>query len=85
MTGRERVLAALDGRPAAVVETIRAMGVKVRLHICGSTVKLFADMGKLGADIVDLDLMAALDEARRAIGPSTGGAERHRPGAGVAQ
>jgi len=52
-----------------LIEGIRAMGVKVRLHICGNTRKLFADMGKLGADIVDLDWMAPLGEARQAMGP----------------
>ena len=58
----------MTGAPQ-LIETIRAMGVKVRLHICGSTRKLFADMGKFGADIVDLDWMAPLDEARQAMGP----------------
>ncbi len=52
-----------------LIEGIRATGVKVRLHICGSTRKLFADMGTLGADLVDLDWMAPLDEARQAMGP----------------
>jgi MtaA/CmuA family methyltransferase len=52
-----------------LIEGIRAMGVKVRLHICGNTRKLFVDMGALGADIVDLDWMAPLDEARQAMGP----------------
>jgi MtaA/CmuA family methyltransferase len=52
-----------------LIEGIRAMGAKVRLHICGSTRKLFADMGTLGADLVDLDWMAPLDEARQAMGP----------------
>jgi MtaA/CmuA family methyltransferase len=52
-----------------LIEGIRAMGVKVRLHICGNTRKLFADMGTLGADIVDLDWMAPLNEARQAMGP----------------
>ena len=51
-----------------LIEGIRAMGVKVRLHICGSTRKLFADMGTLGADLVDLDWMAPLDDARQLMG-----------------
>jgi uroporphyrinogen-III decarboxylase len=58
----------LTGAPR-LIEKIRAMGIKVRLHICGSTRKLFADMSKFGADIVDLDRTTALDEARQAIGP----------------
>jgi MtaA/CmuA family methyltransferase len=52
-----------------LIEGIRATGGKVRLHICGSTRKLFAGMGKLGADLIDLDWMAPLDEARHAMGP----------------
>jgi MtaA/CmuA family methyltransferase len=52
-----------------LVEGIRALGVKVRLHICGSTRKLFGDMGKVGADIIDLDWMAPIGEARLAMGP----------------
>lgn len=53
-----------------LIQGIRAMGTKVRLHICGNTRKLFSDMGRLGADIVDLDWMAPIAEAREAMGPS---------------
>ncbi|MBZ5593990.1 MAG: uroporphyrinogen decarboxylase family protein [Acidobacteriia bacterium] len=53
-----------------LIQGIQALGVKVRLHICGSTRKLFSDMGKLGADIVDLDWMAPLGEAREVMGPT---------------
>jgi MtaA/CmuA family methyltransferase len=52
-----------------LVQGIRALGVKVRLHICGNTRKLFGDMGSVGADIVDLDWMAPIAEAREAMGP----------------
>jgi uroporphyrinogen-III decarboxylase len=41
----------------------------VRLHICGKTRRLFAGMGSLGCEIVDLDWMAPLAEARAAMGP----------------
>jgi len=53
-----------------LIQGIRALGVKVRLHICGNTRKLFEDMGRLGADIVDLDWMAPISEAREAMGGS---------------
>jgi len=53
-----------------MVQGIRALGVKSRLHICGNTRKLFGDMGRVGADIVDLDWMAPINEAREAMGPS---------------
>lgn len=52
-----------------LIQGIQALGAKVRLHICGNTRKLFTDMGRLGADIVDLDWMAPVGEAREAMGP----------------
>jgi MtaA/CmuA family methyltransferase len=52
-----------------LIDGLHAMGARVRLHICGRTRRLFEDIGKLGADIVDLDWMAPLDEARRKMGP----------------
>ncbi len=49
---------------------IHDMGARVRLHICGRTRQIFPHMARLGADIVDLDSMAPLDEARREMGSS---------------
>ena len=53
-----------------LVEGIRAMGAKTRLHICGNTRKVLGDMGTVAADIVDLDWPSPLDEARSAMGPA---------------
>ncbi len=53
-----------------LVEGIRALGVKTRLHICGNTRKVLGDMGTVGADIVDLDWLSPLEEARTAMGPA---------------
>lgn len=53
-----------------LVDGLHAMGGLVRLHICGRTRKLYEGMGRLGADIVDLDFVAPVDEARRAMGPA---------------
>lgn len=53
-----------------LIDGLHAMGARVRLHICGRTRRLFEEMGKLGAEIVDLDWMAPLDEARRKMGPT---------------
>lgn len=53
-----------------LISGIQDMGARVRLHICGRTRQIFSDMGRLNADIVDLDSMAPLDEARREMGPS---------------
>lgn len=51
-----------------LVAAIREMGVLVRLHICGNTRKILAGMGQTGADIVDLDFLSPLGEARAAMG-----------------
>jgi MtaA/CmuA family methyltransferase len=52
-----------------IVREIHNMGCRVRLHICGNTRKILHGMGQTGADIVDLDFLAPLDEARAAMGP----------------
>lgn len=52
-----------------LVDAIHAMGAKIRLHICGNTTAILASMGRLGCDIVDLDYPAAVDVARKAMGP----------------
>jgi MtaA/CmuA family methyltransferase len=50
-----------------LVAAIRAMGVPVRLHICGNTRKIAKGMGETGADIVDLDFLTPMAEARAAM------------------
>jgi MtaA/CmuA family methyltransferase len=52
-----------------LVNGLREMGVRVRLHICGNTRPILEGMGKLGCDIVDLDWMVPIEEARQAMGP----------------
>jgi len=54
-----------------LVDGIHALGGKVRLHICGHTRRILEGMGKLGCDIVDLDSMAPISEARQKMGPHT--------------
>ena len=53
----------------ALVEAIQAAGARVRLHICGKTRRLYAGIAATGADMIDLDSMAPLDEARAQMGP----------------
>ncbi len=48
---------------------IHAMGARVRLHICGDTRHIQEGLGRVGADIVDLDSISPFDEARRKMGP----------------
>src|SRR5262249_6398487 len=52
-----------------LVSAIQAAGVPVRLHICGKTRRLYSGMAAVGAEIVDLDFMDPIDEARAAMGP----------------
>ena len=63
----ERVVLPFERRLA---EGIQSAGGRVRLHICGNTRKLLPLMGRVGADLVDLDSPSPLDEARAAMGPA---------------
>ena len=53
-----------------MVDGIHAAGGKARLHICGNTRRSLEPIGKLGCDIVDLDYMAPISEAREKMGPN---------------
>lgn len=53
-----------------MVDGIHAAGAKVRLHICGNTRRSLDRIGQLGFDIVDLDYMVPISEARAAMGPN---------------
>jgi MtaA/CmuA family methyltransferase len=50
------------------VDAIHSMGALVRLHICGNTNSLFPLLSEVKADIVDLDSMAVITDARSRIG-----------------
>jgi MtaA/CmuA family methyltransferase len=52
-----------------LVDGIHALGGKVRLHICGNTRRILEGIGSLGSDIVDLDSLAPISEARQKMGP----------------
>jgi MtaA/CmuA family methyltransferase len=52
-----------------LVEGIHAAGGGARLHICGNTRSILAEMGSLGCDVVDLDTLVPLAEAREKMGP----------------
>jgi uroporphyrinogen-III decarboxylase len=54
-------------RERELIAAIRAMGVPVRLHICGNTKRIVEGMGRTGADIIDLDFPTPLGHARRAM------------------
>ena len=52
-----------------LVDGIHAMGGRVRLHICGNTTPLLKHIGELDCDIVDLDSMVSIEQARNEMGP----------------
>ncbi len=53
-----------------LIDGIHAMGGLVRLHICGNTKRILEGMGRLGADIVDLDYPSPIAMGRAAMGPN---------------
>lgn len=52
-----------------LIDGVKAMGAKVRLHICGNTRFALEGMGRLGCDIVDLDFPSPVHEGRAKMGP----------------
>ncbi len=51
-----------------IFEAVHEMGGIARLHICGNTNKIVADMVESGADIIDLDWMVDMKAAADAFG-----------------
>ena len=51
-----------------LVDSIHAIGGRVRLHICGNTRRLLQGMGKLGCEMVDIDYPVAMELARSQTG-----------------
>ncbi|NIM99692.1 MAG: hypothetical protein GTO24_16950 [candidate division Zixibacteria bacterium] len=71
MTSKERLYATIRGEPhdrVPVTPTFMAWAA-VKLHICGNTRHLMAHVATSGADIIDVDWMVTLAEARQAVGP----------------
>lgn len=56
------------GNHKKMVDGIHALGARVRLHICGDTRHIAEGLGRVGADIVDLDSLCPLDHARLKMG-----------------
>lgn len=52
-----------------LVDGLHSLGTRVRLHICGNTLHIQAGMGRLGCEIVDLDFLGTMAEARTMMGP----------------
>jgi len=51
------------------IDAIHEAGAAVKLHICGNIKNHIAYMAQSGADIIDVDWMVPLDEARELVGP----------------
>ena len=52
-----------------MVDGLHALGTRVRLHICGDIRPILESVGRLGCDLVDLDYMVPVAEAREKMGP----------------
>jgi uroporphyrinogen-III decarboxylase len=52
-----------------MIAGMHALGVRVRLHICGNTRKILEGMGRVGADMIDLDWLSPMSEGREKMGP----------------
>ncbi len=52
-----------------LVDAVHAMGAKVRLHICGNIGRILPGVGSLGCDLVDVDYMVPISQAREQMGP----------------
>jgi len=50
-------------------DAIHDAGGRIRLHICGNTRAILEPMGRLGCEMIDLDFMVPVDEARAQMGP----------------
>lgn len=53
-----------------LVEGIKKLGARFRLHICGNINRSLTDIGTLGCDFVDLDSMVSVQKAREEMGPN---------------
>ncbi len=52
-----------------MVDAIQAMGVPVRMHICGNTTKIVPLMAQVGVDMVDIDSLTDLKLAADTFAP----------------
>ncbi len=53
-----------------LIDGVHELGAAVRLHICGNTRDILEGIGRLGCEIVDLDYMVPISEARQKMGQS---------------
>ena len=51
-----------------IFAAVHEMGALTRLHICGNTTRILADMANSGADIIDVDWMVDMGQAAAIFG-----------------
>ena len=51
-----------------IFQAVHEMGALARLHICGNTTRILADMPLSGADIIDIDWMVDIRQAAQIFG-----------------
>ncbi len=56
-------------RQQRLVRGLKAMGARVRLHICGDITHLLSGISTLSIDVLDVDHMVDLRTVRAAVGP----------------
>ncbi|MEN6549132.1 MAG: uroporphyrinogen decarboxylase family protein, partial [Armatimonadia bacterium] len=56
-------------REQKLVKAIHEAGAAARLHICGNTTHLLGLMPQTGCEIIDLDYLVPIEQARPAMGP----------------
>jgi MtaA/CmuA family methyltransferase len=54
-----------------IFAAVRELGAIPRLHICGNTSRILADMAQSGAQIIDIDWMVDMGQASQAFGAET--------------
>lgn len=55
-------------RQQRLVKGLKAMGAKVRMHICGNITHLLPGLATLGLDVIDVDHMVCLSDVRQQLG-----------------
>lgn len=68
LVSRERYVEFVMPYERELIRAIRNMGIPAKLHICGDIRHLLVDIADTGADVVDIDWMVDLGQARRALG-----------------
>jgi len=70
-------------REQVLVDSIHSMGGLVRLHICGNITHLLLGIATLGIDVLDVDHMVDMADARRILGNAVTLAGNIDPAAGM--